>query len=102
MAFSTTVQRAPTSISGTDHVRVGLACPPHIEAAGNATRNQRPAGLEFWVPRVLYQDGIAIVDAVALPPLAADLGRLDGDAVRQRRHPFSWQAGVGRKRNNAT
>ena len=78
---------------------MGLAGTPHIEAAGNTTRYQRPAGLEFWVPRVLDQDGVAVVDAVALAPLAADLGRLDGDAVRQRRHPFSWQAGVGR---NAT
>ena len=81
---------------------MGLACPPHIEAAGNTTRNQRPARLEFRIPRVLDQDGIAIVDAVALTPLAADLGRLDGDAVRQRRHPFSWQAGVGTQRNDAT
>ena len=58
-------------------------------------RATKTAGLEFRVPCFLDQDGIAIVDAVALTPLAADLGRFDEYAVRQRRHPFLWQAGRG-------
>jgi hypothetical protein len=57
---------------GHDHVGMGLAGTPHIEAAGNATCNQSPARLEFWVPRVLDEDDAIEVDSVMLAALAAD------------------------------
>ena len=72
LSFSTTVQRAPSSMSGKINAGIGLVGPPDLEAAGDAPCDQRPTGFEFRVPRVLDQDGALEVDPVVLAALAPD------------------------------
>jgi hypothetical protein len=57
---------------GHDHVGMRLAGTPGLKPAGDATRNQRPARLEFGVPCVVDEDGTLEIDPVILPPLTPD------------------------------
>lgn len=87
-----------------DQSGVRLVRPPDLEAAGDALSDQGTAGLELRIPCVLDQNRTLEEDAITLPALAPDRGRLYDDAVRlcsHQRHPFPWQAGVDdrRKRN---
>jgi hypothetical protein len=80
-----------------DHVWMGLARAPGLEASLDAPRNQGTAGFEFGVLRVINEDGALEEDAITLPSFDPDAGGLYHDAVRlygHQRHPSSWQAGL--------
>ena len=87
---------------GHDHVRKGLADPPDLGGAGKAASNELAERFKLRVLGLFDQDGVLEIHPIVLPPLTADARRLYDNAVRQRRHPFSWQAGVGRNGNDAT
>ena len=61
-SFCLTVRAAALAIMSA----CALPRPPHIEAAGNTTRDQRPARLEFRIPRVLDQDNVIEIEPVPL------------------------------------
>jgi hypothetical protein len=85
LSFSSTVQRAPCSISGT--IMSGWVLPVRqLEASGDAPRDQGKAGFKLRFPSILDEDGTLEEDAIALPSFAPDARGLNHDGVRLYGH----------------